>query len=256
MEPRDLDPNHELNAGQWVDREMASLGAGQWQPDLHRGLALLRQQRGRIGRRWRFTWATAAALAACVSLMAVPGTRAFALRCVSACVSGTGWIREFLVAGVSGPIPSNVYVKPANRTMAPDFTLNDASGQPVTLSQLRGNVVLVNFWATWCAPCRVEIPMLIGFQKAYRDRNFKILGVDLDEGGWSVVQPYADAKKISYPLLLGNEGTADLFGGLKAVPTTFIIDRQGRIAATHIGLCQKSEYEGDIRTVLNERTTP
>ncbi|MBZ5577929.1 MAG: TlpA family protein disulfide reductase [Acidobacteriia bacterium] len=255
MEPRDLDPKRELNVAEWVDHEMASLGHEEWQPDLHRGLALLRAPSGTTGSRRRWTWAAAAVLATCFSLMAMPGPRAFAERCVSACVSGTGWIRELLAGGASGPTPSNVYVKPGNRTMAPDFALEDASGQPVRLSQLRGNVVLVNFWATWCAPCRVEIPMLLGFEKTYRDRNFKILGIALDDGGWSLVRPYADARNISYPILLGNQGIADLFG-LKAVPTTFVIDRQGRIAATHIGLCQKSEYEGDIKAVLNERITP
>lgn len=136
--------------------------------------------------------------------------------------------------------------------MAPDFTLNDSSGKAVTLSELRGDVVLLNFWATWCAPCRIEIPMFIGFQEAYRDRNFAVLGVALDEAGWDAVRPYADAKKINYPVMVGNETIADLFGGLKAVPTTIIIDRQGRVAATHIGLCQEREYEGDIQAVLNE----
>jgi thiol-disulfide isomerase/thioredoxin len=251
MEPRNLDPNHDRNASEWVDREIASLGHEGWQPDLHRGLVLLREHRGRTGKRRRWTWVAGAVLAACFSLMATPGTRAFADRCVSACLSGTGWIREFLAGGVSGPLPSNVYVKPENRTLAPDFTLENASGQPVTLSQLRGNVVLVNFWATWCAPCRVEIPMLVALEQKYRDRNLKLLGIALDEGGWSVVRPYAAAKRITYPILLGNEGISDLFG-LKAEPTTFVIDRHGRIAATHIGLCQKSEYEGDIKAVLNE----
>jgi cytochrome c biogenesis protein CcmG/thiol:disulfide interchange protein DsbE len=184
--------------------------------------------------------------------MATPVTRAFAQRCLSACVSGTGWIRQFLTVGTSGPIPSNKYIKPENRTMAPEFTLNDSSDKPVRLSQLRGDVVLLNFWATWCAPCGVEIPMFIGFQRAYRDRNFVVLGVALDEDGWSVVRPYADAKKIDYPIVVGNDRISELFGGLKAVPTTLIIDRQGRVAATHIGLCKKSDYEDDIKAVLNE----
>jgi hypothetical protein len=94
--------------------------------------------------------------------------------------------------------------------------------------------------------------MFIKFQETYRDRNFCVLGVALDEQGWSVVRPYADAKKINYPVMVGDDRIADLFGGLKAVPTTVIIDRQGRTAATHVGLCKKSEYEGDIKAVLNE----
>jgi cytochrome c biogenesis protein CcmG/thiol:disulfide interchange protein DsbE len=145
-----------------------------------------------------------------------------------------------------------VFIKSQNRSLAPDFTLNDSSGKAVRLSDLHGDVVLLNFWATWCAPCRTEIPMFIGFQQAYCDRHFVVLGVALDEAGWDAVRPYADAKKINYPVMVGNEMIADLFGGLKAVPTTIIIDRQGRVAATHVGLCQKSEYEGDIQAVLNE----
>jgi cytochrome c biogenesis protein CcmG/thiol:disulfide interchange protein DsbE len=94
--------------------------------------------------------------------------------------------------------------------------------------------------------------MFITFQQEYRDRRFMVLGVALDEEGWSAVRPYADAKKINYPVMVGDDRISDLFGGLKAVPTTLIIDRLGRIAATHIGLCQRSEYEGDIRAVLNE----
>jgi peroxiredoxin len=78
------------------------------------------------------------------------------------------------------------------------------------------------------------------------------LGVALDDDGWNAVKPYADAKKINYPVLVGDDKIAERFGGLKAVPTTFIIDRQGRIAATHVGLCQRSEYENDIRAVLKE----
>jgi len=258
MERGEMNPNNELDVGRWADDELAALGPdGEWEPDQRRGLALLRQQRGRMnGRRRRWTWVVAGAMATCLSLMATPVTRAFAQRCLSACVSGTGWVRQFLSAGMSGPLPSNVYIKPESRTMAPDFTLTDSNGKPVRLSELRGDVVLLNFWATWCAPCRVEIPMFIRFQQAYRDRNFVVLGVALDEEGWSVVRPYADAKKINYPLVVGDDRVSDLFGGLKAVPTTYIIDRQGRIAATHIGLCQKGEYEGDIKAVLNERATP
>lgn len=254
MERGELNPNNELDVSRWVDDELAELGPDrEWQPDQHRGLALLREQRGKInGHRRRWTWVVAAAMATSLSLMATPATRAFAQRCLSACVSSTGWVRQVLTAGTSGPIPSNVFIKPGNRTMAPDFTLNDSTGKPVRLSQLRGDVVLLNFWATWCAPCRVEIPIFIGFQQAYRDRHFVVLGVALDQEGWSLVRPYADAKKINYPVMLGDDWIAELFGGLKAVPTTLIIDRQGRIAATHIGLCQKSEYEGDVRAVLNE----
>lgn len=246
--------NDESNVGRWVDDEMATLDpGGDWQPNLARGLALLREQqtgRKRRGRRW--AWIAGGAMAACVSVMATPLTRAFAQRCLSACVSESGWVRQFLKPGGSGPIATNSYIKPETRKMAPDFILSDRNGKPVELSQFRGDVVLLNFWATWCAPCRQEIPFFIGFQQVYRDRGFVALGVALDEDGWNSVKPYADAKKINYPVLVGDDKVSERFGGLKAVPTTFIIDRQGRIAATHVGLRQKSEYENDLRAVLNE----
>ena len=254
MEQRKLNPNDEFTAGRWADNELAALGREEeWQPDLDRGLAMLRERRRkRNGRRPSRTWLVAGAMGACLSLAATPVTRAFTKRCLSACESGTEWVRQFLTAGSTGAIPSNVHIKSANRTMAPDFTLNDSSGKPVRLSEFRGNVVLLNFWATWCTPCKVEIPMFIGFQQAYRDRKFVVLGIALDEEGWSAVRPYADLRQINYPIVIGDDRTSDLFGGLKAVPTTLVIDRQGRIAATHIGLCQKSDYEQDIEAVLNE----
>jgi cytochrome c biogenesis protein CcmG/thiol:disulfide interchange protein DsbE len=254
MVPDDSNPNNELNVGRWVDDELAALGpAGHWQPDMNRGLGLLRGRRGKLGgQRRRWAWVVAGAMATCLSLMATPATRAFAQRCLSACVSETSWVRQLLKAGTSGPIPSTVFLKPENRKMAPDFTLNDSTGKLVSLSEFRGQVVLLNFWATWCAPCRVEIPLLAGLQQAYRDRGFVVLGIALDEDGWNVVRPYADAKKINYRVMVADDKISDVFGGLKAVPTTLIIDKYGRIAATHIGLCQKSEYEGDIKAVLNE----
>ncbi len=246
--------NSELDLGRWVDDELAALGPdGEWQPNPHRGLTLLREQRRRMDRRRRrWTWVVGTALATCLSLMATPATRTFAQRCVSACVSESGWVRQLFTIASAGPIPSTVYVKAEDRKMAPDFTLSDSKGNPVKLSDFRGDVVLLNFWATWCAPCRVEIPMFIEFQQAYHDRNFVVLGVALDDQGWSVVKPYADARQINYPVVVGNDRISDLFGGLNAVPTTLIIDRQGRIAATHVGLCRKSEYQGDIQAVLNE----
>jgi hypothetical protein len=90
------------------------------------------------------------------------------------------------------------------------------------------------------------------FKQIYRDRGFFVLGVELDEDGWNAVRSHADAKKINYRVMVADDKISDAFGGLKAVPTTLVIDKRGRIATTHLSLCQKSEYEGDINTVLNE----
>jgi peroxiredoxin len=136
--------------------------------------------------------------------------------------------------------------------MAPDFTLTDESGRSIRLSDFRGKVLLLNFWATWCEPCGREIPWFVEFQHANKQRGFAVLGVSMDAGGWNTVKPYAEAKQIDYPLAIGNDHVAALFGGLHAIPLTLIIDRAGRVAAVHAGLCQKDEYEHDIDAVLNE----
>lgn len=242
--------NNEPNAGDWVDERLGALQpAPSWEPDAERALARFRQQvkRPRPIRRW--LWVTAGAAAACASLMASPVTRALAQRCVAACVSQTGWVQQLF----GGSNPSVAYIKPANRKPASDFTLEDVSGHPVQLSQLRGKVVLLNFWATWCAPCRVEMPWFVQFQQAARDRGFEVLGVSLDEDGWKSVTPYLRNTKVNYPVLLGDADLLRRYASEPAVPTTLLIDREGRVASIHVGLCSRSEYESDIRAVLNEQ---
>jgi peroxiredoxin len=227
---------------------------GEWQPNLHRGLARLREQHlARSGRRRRWALIGSGALVACLPLMAFPVTRAFAERCVSACVTETSAVREFLLRSAPAAAPSNTYVKPENRKMAPDFTLDDASGQPVRLSGSRGKVVLLNFWATWCAPCKREIPWFIEFQQSWKQRDFAVLGISMDEDGWASVKPYIDEIQVNYRVMIGNPEVAGLFGGLHSIPLSLVIDRSGRIAAIHAGLCRKDEYETDINAVLNER---
>ena len=94
--------------------------------------------------------------------------------------------------------------------------------------------------------------MLVALQESYHNRDFAVLGVALDDDGWKVVKPFVDERRINYRVMVADNKVPGLYGGLKAVPTTLIIDKQGRIAATHLGLCQRSEYEGDIRAVLAE----
>ncbi len=245
-----MDPNR----NEWVEERLAALRPdGQWHADVSRGLARLRERRqlkGNRTRRWR--WVAAGAIAASIPLMAFPTTRAFAQRCVSACVGQSNWVHGLLARNVSGAVPSSVLSKPTERAMAPDFVLADASGKPVRLSELRGKVVLLNFWATWCAPCSAEIPWFIEFQKGYESAGFATIGVSLDEDGWSAVKPYIEAHKIDYRVMVGNDDLAQLYSA-NSLPTTFIIDRSGRIAVTHIGICGKGEYEADIKRVLDEQ---
>jgi peroxiredoxin len=142
-------------------------------------------------------------------------------------------------------------VKPdKDRKPAPDFSLKDADGKAVRLSDYKGKVVLLDFWATWCGPCRIEIPWLKEFQRKYKDRGFEVVGVSMDDDGWQAVKPFAAELGINYRLVIGDDTTAQLYGGVDALPTTFVIDRDGKIAAVHVGLTSKSEIEHGIEEVL------
>ena len=245
----DIGPNRESE----LDRMLAAIRPDPgWHPDAQRGLGLLRQRQA-AARRHRRTWVLAAAgtAVACVPLMAFPVTRALAQRCVAACALETAAVRQLLLG--SAQSASTAFVQPGARMPSPDFVLNDASGRPVQLSDYRGKVVLLNFWATWCTPCREEIPWFMDFQRANAGRGFAVLGVSMDQDGWKSVQPYVDRLHINYPVMIGNDEVARLFGGLDSIPLTVIIDRSGRIAAVHAGLCKRSEYESDLNSVLSER---
>ena len=138
-----------------------------------------------------------------------------------------------------------------DRKVAPDLTLKDVQGSELKLSDYRGKVVLLNFWATWCGPCRVEIPWFVEFEKAYRDRGFAVIGVSMDEDGWQAVKPFVDRQKIIYPIVLGTDTAAQRYGGIESLPTTLLIDREGKIAGKHVGLVSKSTYENEIDRLLS-----
>ena len=136
------------------------------------------------------------------------------------------------------------------RKPAPDFTLKDEAGRDVTLSDYRGKVVLLNFWATWCGPCKIEMPWFVAFQRKYKDQGFTVIAVSLDEEGWDVVRPFVEEYGLNFPVVVGTDDMADEFGGVAALPTTFIIDQEGRITSTHMGLVGRDEYEGEIEALL------
>jgi cytochrome c biogenesis protein CcmG/thiol:disulfide interchange protein DsbE len=138
-----------------------------------------------------------------------------------------------------------------DRKKAPDFELKDANGKVVRLSDYRGKVVLLDFWATWCGPCNIEVPWFTEFQRKYKDRGFEVLGVSMDDDGWKAVSPFVAEKKINYRIVLGNDQTGDQYGGVEALPTTFVIDRDGRIASVHVGLSGKKEFEDAIQKLLD-----
>ncbi len=132
---------------------------------------------------------------------------------------------------------------------APAMTLKDIDGREVSLSDYEGQVVLLNFWATWCGPCKIEMPWFVEFQRKYKDQGFTVLAVSLDEE-LDGVKPFAEEYKLNFPVLLGSDEVADKFGGIVALPTTMIIDKQGRIVNRHTGLVGRDDYEDEIKELL------
>lgn len=140
------------------------------------------------------------------------------------------------------------------RKPAPRFSLKDASGRPVSLSDLKGKVILLDFWATWCTGCKLEIPWFIEFQEKYAAKGLAAVGIAVDDEGWQAVTPYLVQHPIAYPIVLGDMDVLQKTFGLPAsLPVTLLIDRGGRIAKTHPGVVEKGAFEADIRTLLGEK---
>ncbi len=133
---------------------------------------------------------------------------------------------------------------------APNFKLKSQEGKMIDLSKLKGKVVAVNFWATWCGPCRKEIPGFMEVYEQYKGKGLEIVGVSLDQEGWQVVKPYIERSKISYPIVVGDGDLAKAYGGIDAIPATFIIDKQGNVARKHVGFMSKGEFENIVKSLL------
>jgi len=136
------------------------------------------------------------------------------------------------------------------RTPAPDWELTDLNGKLVKFSDFRDHVLIVDFWATWCAPCRVEIPHFVELQKQYGNKGLTVIGVSLDEQGPEVVKKFVERLGVNYPVVIGNEKIVEAYGRIDAVPTTFVIDRQGRIVIRHLGYDDKAVFEKEIQSLL------
>jgi thiol-disulfide isomerase/thioredoxin len=140
--------------------------------------------------------------------------------------------------------------KAAGKAAPLHFTLKDMNGADVKLASFKGKVILLNFWATWCGPCKAEIPSLVELQKQYGD-DLVVLGFSVDDTV-EKMRPYAVQYKINYPLLVGNgrEDVQDAFGPLFGIPVSVIIDRDGMIAKKHSGIASKSQFEREIKALL------
>lgn len=133
---------------------------------------------------------------------------------------------------------------------APAWKLQDINGKTVQLSDFKGKVVILDFWATWCPPCRAEIPHFVELQKAYADKGLVIVGISLDQGGVDTVAPFAKANGINYPIVLGDEELTSKYGGIEGIPTTFIVDQKGNIVNKFVGFTEKSVFEDEIKKLL------
>lgn len=137
---------------------------------------------------------------------------------------------------------------------APDFSLPTHTGDTFTLSEHTGSVVVINFWATWCTPCRAEIPDFVELQREYADRGLQFVGVSLDREGFEVVKPFADKMNINYPLVVDEGDLNKKYGGIPAIPTTFIVGKEGRIRDYVVGQTGRTELLGIVEGLLNEST--
>ena len=176
----------------------------------------------------------------------------------------SGIVLALLFATTSAPAQQGAHatiVPQASREAAPAFQLADSSGTNKQVTDYRGKVVLLNFWATACGGCRLEVPWLIELESAHKSDNFTVVGISMDtsyEGpksageAWSQVKPFVLDHKLNYPVLMG-EATLITSYKLGAVPATYLLDKQGRIAATYSGVADKSDVDSNIKKLLAEQ---
>jgi thiol-disulfide isomerase/thioredoxin len=137
---------------------------------------------------------------------------------------------------------------------APDFTLETLDGKNIRLADLRGKAVLLNFWATWCGPCKIETPWLVELQNQYGSQGLQVIGVAMDDSGKDEIAKFAKDMGVNYPVLLGKEAVGDAYGGVPALPESFFIGRDGKIVDKIIGLKGKGEIEDSIKKALETQT--
>lgn len=148
---------------------------------------------------------------------------------------------------------------PPTGELAPDFTLRSLDGKMVRLSEFHGKAVVLNFWATWCDPCREEMPWFVDLQKQYGPQGLQIIGIAMDDADPEDIAKFAKELNIDYPILVGKESArdsiADAYGGIEFLPETFYISRDGKVLQKVFGLKDRNEIEDDVKQVLNTTAT-
>ncbi|HTK28525.1 MAG TPA: redoxin domain-containing protein [Vicinamibacterales bacterium] len=157
------------------------------------------------------------------------------------------WTSSDLAAAPPSTSACPANAKPANF----NFTLKDVANKDVKLASLKGKVVLLDFWATWCGPCKLEIPWFIEFQNRYAAQGLQVVGVSVDDT-IDKLKPYVDSMKMNYVVLqgLGHDDMQDAFGPIWGIPVTLVISRDGRICAKHTGISSKESFEKEIKALL------
>jgi peroxiredoxin len=161
-------------------------------------------------------------------------------------------LRGLLLGGLLSLICGAVVAAPVSQ-LAPDFTLKSTSGENIKLSELRGNVVMINFWASWCGPCRQEMPLLQQLYERYQDLGFTLLGINVDEDS-VVADKILKEISVSFPVLYDSRNKVSKRYQVKAMPSTFVIDRDGKVRYLHQGYKSgyEASYQQQIRTLLSE----
>jgi thiol-disulfide isomerase/thioredoxin len=152
-----------------------------------------------------------------------------------------------------GPKAGHLGVGNVAGQVAPDFDLKvlGGNGKTMKLSELKGKAVLVDFWATYCEPCKTEMPQIAAMQNQYGPQGFQVVGIDMDpDVGDQVISNFAQKMGVNYPILLGTENVADLYGGLRGLPMNFFVDRSGTVVASELGGLDKNTLEEDIKKAL------
>jgi peroxiredoxin len=230
---------------QWVDERLAFLTPHDtWGPDVHLGQARLRERLAAPKRSWSRMIGWSAVLVTtsvivAIALTSAPTPRVLAQRCIDCSVA----IWQSIAPSTA---VANLYPVDQRRP-AEGFELKDVNGALIRLSDLKGKVVVVNFWATWCGGCQTEIPWFVEFYNKYKDLGLEVVGVSLDEDGWKSVRPYLKEKPIPYRIALATDAMRDK---LTTLPVTILIDREGRTALTQLGVPAKITYQADIEALL------
>lgn len=136
---------------------------------------------------------------------------------------------------------------------APDFSLTSLDGKTLKLSDFRGKAVLLNFWATWCEPCKIEMPWFVDLQKKYGPQGLQVLGVAMDDASPKDISEFAKKMNVNYPIVVGKEQVGDQYGGIPYLPSTFYISRDGKIVDRVFGLAGRSEIEDNIQKALAQQ---